>query len=457
MKKRLIGLISGLIILILFCILPAPEGLGVLGMRALGIFLCALIWFCTQVAPMSVICLGIMVANPWFGIGNLSQVWADFGGASFFFLLFTFALMNALTSTTIPKRIVTAILKLSKGNSVGIVWGVFIVAGLISAFMTNFGTLLIVLSVVSPLLKGLNCQPGKSNLGRCIYLGLPLVCCVGGLMTPAGMPGNLITMSFVASAGYPEITFLDWTRIFAPLGLVSLVAICLIFCALFKPEKLDNVTVQNFIEDSGRLGPMTRNEKLIVAIYVIVIVCWFASTWVPVLNTAAVAGIATLILFLPGLDLLSWKKFAAETNWDILFVVGSVAVALGGVTSTGAFDWLIKTLLGGVAGWSPFVVFFVVGIVVFIIRACVPTGPAVPAILCPIMVTLAQLSGVSVVALCMLPIISASYPLLLTYTEPIYLATMSEGYYKPFDLDKFGIIFNLVLIAVCGLYLPMVF
>ena len=57
----------------------------------------------------------------------------------------------------------------------------------------------------------------------------------------------------------------------------------------------------------------------------------------------------------------------------------------------------------------------------------------------------------------MLPVIAASYPLLMTYTEAIYLYTMPEGYYKPFDLDKFGIPLNIILCLVCALYFPAVF
>ena len=457
MKKRLIGLILAVLLIVVFSVIAPFEGLDHAGMISIGIFLGAIVCFVTNVFPMAITCLVLMVITPWFGIGSLTQVWADFGGTSFFFVMFTFGLMAAMSVTTLPQRVAAGLTKISKGKGKPLVFGFMIVAAVLSGFMSNFGTLLMFCTLITAFLTATGRKPGESGIGRSLMLGLPLTCCAGGLIAPSGTPGNLIAQSFFDTLLGETVSFGSWFISYFPLVIVAVLIISVLMCIFFKPENLPQDKMQSVIDDVKALGPMTWKEKAIIIIYVLTIVCWFLSTWFPFLNTTVVAAIALGIMFLPGLDLVTWKDVARESDWNLLFVVGAVAVTMGCVNTTGAMDWIVDKAFANVANWSTFMIFFIFNIVIMILRTCIPTAPSTPAIFTPILISVAGVAGVSPIALGMIPVIWASFPMLLIYTEPIYLYTFAYGYYKPFDLDKFGPALSIVMCIVLSFLLPVMF
>ncbi len=456
MKKRVLGFVLSVLLVVVFSLLTPFDGLDRQAMISIGIFLAAICLFVTQVFPMAITCLLIMVITPWFGIGTLNQVWVDFGGTSFFFVMFTFGLMAAVSVTTLPQRIAAWLTKISKGKGKTLVFGFILVAAILSGFMSNFGTLILFCTIIVAFLKATDQSPGMSGIGRALMLGLPLSCCAGGLIAPSGSPGNLIAMQYLEEAEL-SVSFGGWFVAWFPFVLVLMIILSLILCMLFKPENLPFEKMQSVINEAKELGPMTRKEKLVIIVYVLTIICWFSSTWFPFLNTTVVAAVALAVMFLPGLDLVTWKDVVKESDWNLLFVVGAVAVAMGCVNTTGAMDWVVDRAFGNVGSMQPFMIFLLFNIVIMILRACIPTAPSTPAIFTPIMLSIAGVAGVSPLALAMIPVVWSAFPMLLIYTEPIYLYTFAYGYYKPFDLDKFGPVLSVLMCVVLSWFLPVMF
>ena len=92
LKKRLIGFIIAAALIAAFTLIPPFEGLTEPAMASIGIFLGAIILFVFQVAPLAVSCLTLMVLLPYFNILQLGEIWAQFGGTSFFFVFSASAL-----------------------------------------------------------------------------------------------------------------------------------------------------------------------------------------------------------------------------------------------------------------------------------------------------------------------------------------------------------------------------
>ena len=174
----------------------------------------------------------------------------------------------------------------------------------------------------------------------------------------------------------------------------------------------------------------------------------------------AVTGIALVVveMFLPGIGVLEWKDTAARINWDLSFTIGSVGVLIGGMSSTGIMAWIVNALLSGMGGMNLMLAFLIMGLVVCVIRAFIPTAPAIVALFGPPLLTLAPILGATPMAMLYLPAMWACAPMLL-WIEPIYLFSYGWGYYKPLDVLKFGSVPCLILIIVmaftpmyCGLF-----
>ena len=452
-KKRIVGLILAVLIIALFTAIPPFEGLDEPAMASIGIFLGAIVMFVCQVAPLAIVSLTIMMLLPFFGIMDLTTIYAQFGGTSFFFVMFAFGVTGALSQTTIPLRISAWITKISKGDPRVLVFGFTMAACIISGFLSNFATLIMFYGIVMMFLKVSGCKPGESALGRCLMISLPMAAGTGGIISPAGSPGNLIAMELLNAQGQ-EITFLGWFLMMSPFAIIACLILCVFLCLMFKPERLSGEACQAVQDTRNELGAMEKKEKLAIIIIVITIILWFSSTWFPILNTTVVAAVACMIMFLPGVDLMDWKSFVAECDFNLLFMVGSVAITMGCVNETGAMTWIMNNLFSGLSDMPAFLIFLIVGFVVCYLRTLIPTAPSVAAIFIPVLIGISEIVGSHMVALCMIPVFWSGATMTLMYTEPIYLYTNASGYYTAGDLFKVGLAPTLILIVLIAAVFP---
>jgi sodium-dependent dicarboxylate transporter 2/3/5 len=452
-QNRVIGLILAVAIIVVFTSLPPFEGLTDPAMASIGIFIAAIILFVMQVVPLAVTSLAIMVLLPYFGITTWDQIWKDFGGSSFFFVLFCFGVTGALSDTTIPLRISAFITKISKGNPKVIVYGFAFATCIISGFLSNFATLIMFYGIVLSFLKMSGRKPGESNLGKCLMIALPASSGIGGFISPAGSPGNLIAITLLQKEGV-TVTFLEWFLMCAPFSLLMTFLLCFFLCLIFKPEPLPPEAAAVVLESRRALGNMSKKEKMAITIISTTVALWFASTWVTFLPIVVVAGCAFFLMFMPGIDLMDWKCFVREADWNLLFLIGSVTITMGSVNTTGAMGWIMNKLFSGLADLPTFLLFLIIGAIIAGLRVTIPTAPAVAAIFIPVLIGIYHLTGENLVALSFIPVFWSGATMLLVYTEPIFLYTYTAKYYSAIDLFKAGIFPTLIMIAIMAIVYP---
>lgn len=463
LQKRIIGFVVAVVLIALFTIIPPFKGLAAsvenpeAAMASIGIFLGAIVLFVCQVAPLAVSTLTLMMLLPYFNIMDLNTIYAQFGGTSFFFVAFCFGVTGALSNTTIPVRISAWITKISKGNPKILVFGFLFAANCLSGFLSNFGTLIMFYGIILMFLKTAGLQPGKSALGKCLMIGLPFACGNGGFISPAGSPGNLIAQSLLLQNGY-DISFLNWFLMATPFSLIMCLMVCVALIIIFKPEPLPVEAQQVVLAEKEKLGPMEAKEKKAIVIIVVTVILWFAGTWVKALNTTVVAGCAFFLMFMPGIDLMDWKSFVRESDWNLLFMVGAVSITMGCVNTTGAMTWIANSLFSGMSGMGSFLIMLLVGLVVCYLRVLIPTAPSVAAIFVPIMIGIAAAAAPELtVSLAMIPVLWSGATITLLYTEPIYLYTHGSGYYTAGDLFKAGLIPTLLMNVIVAVGFPLWF
>ena len=453
-KKRIIGIALAVIFIAISAVAPVPEGTSREGLMSLGVFGGALaLWICGSM-PMSVSAFGMMAIMPLLGVMTLNDVFLQFGGTAFFFAIATFAVSIALENTTVPLRICHALTSRTKTNPSALVIAMMFACGIVSAFMSNLATCIIFLGIAHGLLEANNTEPGSSNLGRCLMIGLPAAAGIGGLMTPAGTPGNALIIGLLQSEAGIDITFMQWVGLFAPIGLFTILVASIWLTRVFKPETVGDEAIADLEQRLSEVGTkLTGVEKRTLAIIGLMIVCWLLGTWVPAFNVTIVAILGMVAMFLPGVGVLEWKDTAARINWDLSFTIGSVGVLIGAMSSTGVMSWIVTTLLSGIGGMNIILAFFLVGLIVCVIRAFIPTAPAIVALFGPPLLALAPIIGATPVSILYLPAMWACCPMLL-WIEPIYLFSYGWGYYKPLDVLKFGVVPSLVCVAVMS-FTPM--
>ena len=342
-RKASIGLLCAAALIILAHILPLPEGITRTGFLSFAVFFGSIILWVLNSLPMCVTAMLMIFLMPALGIMDLNTVFSSFGGSSFFFAIATFAMSIALEKTSIPLRICNVLTKWSGGNPRKLVIGMCLACGLTSAIMSNLSTCIIYLNLGLALLHANNCQPGKSNLGKCLMIGLPCCAGVGGVITPAGTPGNLLIIDLLETVGV-QMSFLQWCMLFAPLGLICILIGSFWLTCLFRPEKISQEAMNTLTEKLIESGKLKTYEKKTIAVIACMLICWFLGTWVSVLNVTVVAVVGMALLFFPGIAVLDWDTTSKKINWNLCFTIGSVGVLIGGMTTTGIMNWIVERL-----------------------------------------------------------------------------------------------------------------
>jgi sodium-dependent dicarboxylate transporter 2/3/5 len=190
-------------------------------MASIGIFLGSTVLFVTQPVPIAISCLTIMILLPILGVSTYQQIFQDFGGNAFFFILFSFGITAAITPTDVPLRMAGWIMKISKGNSKVIVYAfafsTMFVSGVVSS---NFAPVVMFAGVALAFLKNANLKPRESNLGRCLMITLPIASGIGGFITPASTSTNMVAIEFMNKAGL-SVRFVDWFLISTPFAILT--------------------------------------------------------------------------------------------------------------------------------------------------------------------------------------------------------------------------------------------
>ncbi|MBQ8225552.1 MAG: SLC13 family permease [Bacteroides sp.] len=135
-----------------------------------------------------------------------------------------FVVGGAIFQTGLAKMISSSILRLAGQSERKLFLLVMLVTAGIGAFVSNTGTVALMLPIVVSLATGAGMNPGR------LLMPLAFASSMGGMMTLIGTPPNLVIQNTLTAAGYPELGFFS----FLPVGLVTLAVGIVVLMPLTK-------------------------------------------------------------------------------------------------------------------------------------------------------------------------------------------------------------------------------
>ena len=450
-KTRFLIIAAGLILLA--SLLPCPLGLSRAGMQSFGIILAAIVLWVSEAMNMAVTGIFMCTLLVFMNILPPNDMFKGFGGSVFFFMVGTMSITTAMASTTIPTRIAGLIMRWANRSPRKLVVGFALGTALLSSIMSNIPTCALFASLGLAVLKANgDPKPGTSNLGKALMISIPAASVIGGYMTPAGGPTNIIAMNTLAAVGRP-VTFLKWMIQGYPIGLAMTVLVALWVTFVHRPEVITEEAMRKAEEMVHGNGPLTTREKKALVVIGAMFVAWIASSWVPVLNTTSVALMGTCLFMFPGIDVMTWDEYSQKGGWDATFMVGSVGALADATMATGAAKWLITVTLGGAAHWSPLAVFLLISFLVCVIHILIPSGPAVAGLAVVPIVELAVLAGINPAGAAILVSFWSAVTFVLP-TDAVPMFTYKFKYYKFGDMVKTGVPASVVVAVLVAILIP---
>jgi sodium-dependent dicarboxylate transporter 2/3/5 len=307
----------------------------------------AVLW-ATEALPIPATSLIPFVAFPLAGVITHREAASSLGSHVILLLMGAFMLSKGLEKSDIHKRFALYMVKATGTHSARrLVMGFMLTAALLSMWISNTATTLVLLPIALAILPAIN----NPRLVVAILLGIAYAASLGGVSTPIGTPPNIIFVSVYAETLGKEINFLDWMKTGVPIVVLSIPVM-----AIWLTRRLGSVGEINLPES----GLWTKAEKRILVIFGTVALAWvfrpFWTGWLGLTtvgdSTVALAGVVAMFMTPNGKVendksgyLLDWQT-ANSIPWGMLLLfAGGICIAKA-FASSGLSDLLGEMLSG---------------------------------------------------------------------------------------------------------------
>jgi sodium-dependent dicarboxylate transporter 2/3/5 len=431
-------------------VVPTPAGLPPEGQRMAAIFLVALILWASEAIPIAVTALLVIILQPIFQVEHLRTAFTTFISPVFFFVVAMFCIAEAIISAGLDRRFALWLLARAGTDSRRVVLAFIAGTAAVSTIISDVPACAIFMAIAMGVLTKMNAAPGSSSFGKAIMMGIPIASLIGGVATPAGSSINILGMYLIEQYGQVRVPFLHWMIIGIPIVLVLVPIAWWVIVRVCPPEVKTIGKISEINEERARLGAMSAAEKKVIGLLSVMIGLWILSTWVTQLDVALIAMAGAVAMFLPGMNLLTWKQTERSIGWDALFMIGGVTSLGAASVKTGLAKWLVDISLGGVHELNVIWVVAIISAFTVVIHLALPIGPVVNGVLIP-PITLLAISMGQNPALYALPVAFTASCAFLLPLDAVPLVTYSKGYYRMFDMFIPGAIISLCWVILMTL------
>lgn len=146
------------------------------------------------------------------GILTPEEALSGFSSKVVIMMIGLFVVGGAILQTGLAKAASQRIIRLSKGNDIKLFLLVILTTSFIGAFVSNTGTVALMMPIVVSMAAQSNTSPGK------LLMPLAFASSLGGMLTLIGTPPNLVIQEALTDAGFEPLSFFS----FFPVGIVCI-------------------------------------------------------------------------------------------------------------------------------------------------------------------------------------------------------------------------------------------
>lgn len=174
------------------------------------------------------VAIGSLIVLMLFQILTPGEALSGFSNSVVIMMIGLFVVGGGIFQTGLAKMASRQLLQLAGTSETRLLIMVMLVTSAIGAFVSNTGTVAVMLPVVVSLAMSAQTNPGR------LLMPLAFASSLGGMLTLIGTPPNLVIQETLQNAGYGSLSFFSFT----PIGLVCLATgiVALLFLRRFLPK-----------------------------------------------------------------------------------------------------------------------------------------------------------------------------------------------------------------------------
>ena len=360
-RKKGFSIGIGIFLIMMFS--PAPSGLSEIGWDVAAVAVLMAIWWATETIPVAITALLPLALFPLLGVTSFEDAAVPYANKNIYLFLGGFMLALGIESSGLHKRIALKMIILVGSSGRRLVGGFMLVAALISMWVMNTSTTLMLLpiglavcGVMSETIPDIT-DEDRSNFDTALLLGIAYAATIGGMSTLIGTAPNIVFSAFMQDTYGVEISMFDWMMLGVPLATIMLFGAWMLLTKyVFPINFVATNDARNELKSMlASMGSFTKDEKRISVIFGLAVFAWVFRTllnridFLSGLTDAGIAIIAAILIFMtPSAskrgDLLQWEK-SKDLPWGLLILFGGGLSLAAQISSSGLGIWIGNSLL----------------------------------------------------------------------------------------------------------------
>jgi sodium-dependent dicarboxylate transporter 2/3/5 len=424
-------------------------------------------WWLTEAVPLAATSLLPLILFPILGVMSGKESAAPYADRIIFLYLGGFFLALGMERWGLHKRIALTTLLVIGTKPSRLVGGVMLVTGVISMWVSNTATAMMMLPVATSLIDRMEQSTGRpaKSFSLCLLLGIAYSASIGGVGTPIGSPPNAIMLAFVERQYGVRIGFFEWAMVGVPFALVFLFIAWVYLTRVAHPiEERELPGGRELIRrELALLGPMSGPERSVMVVFFITALGWMGrepiarlipstKDWLTGrIDDTTVALIGGLLLFVIPVDLkrgrfvMDWSV-AARVPWEVLLLFGGGLSLAAGVQASGLAD----VLAGGLSlthSWPAALVLLLL-VVSAVFLSEVTSNTAQANLFMPILAGIALAAGAEPISILIPCTIALSCAFMMPMGTPPNAIVFGSGRVTIRQMARAGFGLNLIGVAL---------
>lgn len=476
-RSQVAGLIIGPILAVLTALLFDPAGLSDGGRLTAALAVLMAVWWSTEAIPVAVTAFLPLVVLPFAGVLPMDEVAPSYAHPIIYLFLGGFIIALAIERSGLHRRVALQIFRFAGVNGRPLVGGFMLAAALISMWISNTSTTLMLLpiamSVVAVIRDTMSelAPKERADFETALLLSLAYGATLGGVATLVGTPPNAFMAGFLESNYGIEIGFRQWMIVGLPVSAIMLPLTWLLLTRLvFKVNFRATEQARRHLRELGDdLGNISTAEIRTAILFGLLVFGWMGRglissvTGLQGLTDAGIAmAMATLAFIIPSGDgrtaLMTWGD-AKKLPWGVLILFGGGLALAGAMTASGLTQWIGEALAP--LGTFNVAVLILAATALVIFLTELTSNLATTATFLPVMAAVAVETGQDPLTFVVPVTLAASCAFMLPVATPPNAIVFSSGSVSIPRMMRAGVALNIIgvmVLSVIALNLvPVVF
>jgi solute carrier family 13 (sodium-dependent dicarboxylate transporter), member 2/3/5 len=459
--REISGWVIGPAVLLLTLVAPPPPGLSLEGWRTTGAAgLMAVFWIAESI-PIPATALLPLVLFPALGLGDIRETSAPFANPVIFLFLGGFIIALAMQRWNLHRRVAIALIAALGTKPSRIVLGVLIATAIVSMWVSNTATALMMLPIAMSVVQLLPQQaqpvPELRDFGTALMLSVAYGATVGGMGTLIGTPPNALLAAYMTDIYGVTIGFAQWMLLGVPVVMITVPIVYAVLTRLMftlGESELPGMAQMILNERTG-LGRMGRGELAAAIVFGLTACAWMLQPLlaraVPLVSDTTIAMTGALLLFMipvnfrRGEFVMSWEA-TKGVPWGVLLLFGGGLSLAGNIEKHGVAQYL-GALAGDLAGLPTLLILCTVCLGILLLTE-LTSNTATAATFLPIAGALALSLGQNPLLFIIPTVLAANCSFMLPVGTPPNAIVYGSGWITLPQMARAGMILNAAMVPI---------